>query len=199
MTERRMTTLISKVPLRRWLTAQLQERGLQFSAADLAALIENVSPKVSQSVLSYALDFIRPHTLGMGLKIARLSDTQVEVTIPFRTRNLTENHEIDESVCTAAAIEGARCLWLRHAPIGQLSFSVVEMRFKKFRPLHGPCRARMELSEVTREKVLVDLRRRQFSECTNSISLFDDKDQNVAEISARLELKWTPALNSTKD
>ena len=211
MTEQRMTTLISRAPfmpllfkknlakaeteIRRW----LQDRGVQFSPADFAALIENISPAASQGVLSYALDFIRPLAVGMGLKIARLSDTQVEVTIPFRTKNLTENQEIDESVCPTAAIEGARNLWRRHAPLGHLEIRVLELRFKKHRRLEMSCRARMELSEPMREKVLAQLRRQRLSECENNIALFDDKDQKVAEISARLELKWTPALNSTKD
>ncbi len=215
MSEQRMTTLISKAPflpsalknlaqknlakaeteIRRW----LQDRGLPISPADLAALIENVSPAASQGVLSYALDFIRPLALGMGLKIARLSDTQVEVSIPFRLKNQTENHEMDESVCTVAAIEAARNLWRRHAPMGNLEIRVLEMRFKKHRLIQESCRARMELSEALREKVLAQLRRQRVSECENNIALFDDKDQKVAEISARLELKWTPALNSTKD
>ena len=199
MTERRMTTLISKTPFLPQLRTWLQSHGMQFSPADLAALIENVSPKASQGILSYALDFIRPLAVGMGLKIARLSDTQVEVSIPFRPKNLTENGEIDESVCTTAAIEGARSLWRRHAPMGTLHLSVLEMRFKKHRELQGSCRARMELSESSREKVLAQLRRHRVSECENNIALFDDKDQKVAEISVRLELKWTPALNSTKN
>ena len=215
MTEQRMTTLISKASflprifknlgkknwtkadteIRRW----LQEKGVQFSPTDFAALIENISPSSSNNVLSFALEFIRPFTLGMGLKIARLSDTQVEVTIPFRTKNLTENNEIDESVCTTAAIEGVRNLWRRHAPLGHLELRVLEMRFKKHRLLNGPCRARMELSEAAREKVLTQLRRQRVTECENNIALFDEKDQKVAEITARLELRWTPALNSNKD
>ena len=211
MTEQRMTTLISKAPFLPTLfrknlvkvetefRAWLQRHGVQFSPADFAALVENVSPKASQGILSYALDFIRPLALGMGLKIARLSDTQVEVSIPFRAKNLTENGEIDESVCTAAAIEGARSLWRRHAPMGHLQLSVLELRFKKHRLIQSACRARMELSESSREKVLAQLRRHRVSECENNISFFDDKDQKIAEISARLELKWTPALNSSKD
>ena len=77
MTEQRMTTLISRAPfmpllfkknlakaeteIRRW----LQDRGVQFSPADFAALIENISPAASQGVLSYALDFIRPLAVGI--------------------------------------------------------------------------------------------------------------------------------------
>ena len=215
MTEQRMTTLISKTPFlpnlfkkklakaetdfRLWLQTQIRNHGVQISTSDLAALIENISPKASQNVLSYALDFFSPIAMGMGLKIARLSDTQVEVVIPFRKKNLTENHELNESVCTTAAVEGVRCLWRRHAPLGQLEIKVLEMRFKKHRLLQGACRARMELSPAHREKVLAQLRRQQISECENNIALYDDKDQKVAEISVRLELKWTPALNSTKD
>jgi hypothetical protein len=206
-----MTTLISKSPIvpslvrknldraeneiRRW----MREQGLDFSTSDLAAIVENISPLAARGFLSYALDFVRPLTMGMGLRMARLSDTQVEVVIPYRTKNLTENGELDESVCTVAATEGVKQIWRRHAPLGHVEIDVLEMRFKKHQQLTSGGRARMELDEGLREKVLAQLRETRQSRCENNVAIFDDKDQKVAEISVKIELKWTPALNSTKD
>jgi hypothetical protein len=176
----------------------LEKRGVQLTPADLAALLEQISPRSSKEFLSYALDLLRPFTAGLGFRIARLSDTQVEIVIPDRTRNLTENREIHEAVLSAAGIEAFRQLWLRHAPLGNMVLDVQETTFKKFHPVKGPCRAKMELSETTREKILAQLRSKRKSESDAQISVFDENDQKVAELTVKADLKWTPALKSSK-
>ncbi len=202
MTQQRMTTLPIKKNLQKVeseIRRLLADRGLQISSPDIAALLEYLSPSSSKTILSYALDILRPFNAGLGLRFARLSDTQVEIVIPERSKNLLDDGQLNESVVTAAAGEAVRNLWFRHAPIGNLVISTLELTFKKHQPIKGDCRLRMELSESAREKVLAQLRHQQRAESESELSLFDDKDQKVAELVVRIGLKWTPALNSSKD
>ena len=202
MTQQRMTSFPIRKNLQKVegeIRKLLATRGLQISSPDLAALIEYLSPSSSKTLLSYALDFVRPFNAGLGLRFARISDTQVEIVIPKRSKNTLEDGQINEAVITAAAAEAVRMLWLRHAPLGNFELSTLEMSLKKHHPVKGSCRLRMELPESAREKVLAQLRTRRHAESENELSLFDDKDQKVAELTVKIGLKWTPALKSSKD
>jgi hypothetical protein len=202
MTQQRMTSFPIRKNLQKVegeIRRLLADRGLQISSPDLVALIEYLSPSSSKAILSYALDIIRPFNAGLGLRFARLSDTQIEIVIPARSKNLLEHGQINESVMTAAASEAARALWYRHAPLGHLEIDVTEMVFKKHHSIKGTCRLRMELPEPAREKVLAQLRKQRHAESESEMSVFDEKDQKVAELTVKIGLKWTPALNSSKD
>lgn len=208
MNQQWLTTLMSKgieleQSLRRQvqeakdgLKAQLDERGIRLSAADMAALLEEVSPKASHAALSYALDIIRPFSAGMGLRVSRLSDTQVEMVLPARSRNLTELKTMHEGAYTTAGIEAAKLLWMRHAPMGNFEISVGKLDLTIFKDLSADCRIRMELQETTRELVLAELRAHRESNTDVELKYFDENDQAVAELRLQLKFKHTPALAS---
>ena len=208
MNQQWLTTLMSKgieleQSLRRQvqeakdgLKAQLDERGIRLSAADMAALLEEVSPKASHAALSYALDIIRPFSAGMGLRVSRLSDTQVEMVLPARSRNLTELKTMHEGAYTTAGIEAAKLLWMRHAPMGNFEISVGRIDLQIFKDLSSDCRIRMELQETTRELVLAELRAHRESNSGVELKYFDENDQAVAELRLQLKFKHTPALAS---
>lgn len=177
------------------LKSQLEDRGIRLSAADLAALLEEVSPKASHAALSYALDMVRPFSAGMGLRISRLSDTQVEMVIPARTRNLSEVKQMHEGAITTAAIEAAKLLWMRHAPIGTFEVTVSRVEADFFKSQTEDCRVRMELPETTREMVLAALREHREAKAEAELKVFDDHDQAVAELQLHLSFKHTPALS----
>lgn len=177
------------------LKSQLEDRGIRLSAADLAALLEEVSPKASHAALSYALDMVRPFSAGMGLRISRLSDTQVEMIMPARTRNMNEQNQLHEGAMTAAAVEAAKLLWMRHAPMGNFEITVSRMQCEFFKIQTDEVRLRMELPESTRETVLAELRDRRESKAEAELMIFDDHDQAVAEVHLHLVFKHTPALS----
>ncbi len=177
------------------LKSQLEDRGIRLSAADLAALLEEVSPKASHAALSYALDMVRPFSAGMGLRISRLSDTQVEMVIPARTRNLSEVKQMHEGAITTAAIEAAKLLWMRHAPIGNFEVTVSRVEAEFFKNQTEDCRVRMELPETTRELVLAALRDHREAKAETELKVFDDHDQAVAELQLHLSFKHTPVLS----
>ncbi|WP_413943536.1 hypothetical protein [Bdellovibrio sp. HCB-162] len=176
------------------LKSQLEDRGIRLSAADLAALLEEVSPKASHAALSYALDIVRPFSAGMGLRISRLSDTQVEMVIPSRTRNFTETNHMHEGAITTAAIEAAKLLWMRHAPIGNFEITVTRLESEFFKEQSEDCRVRMELPETTREVVLAELRDHREAKAEAELKVFDSNEQAVAELRLNLSFKHTPAL-----
>ncbi|WP_347357400.1 DUF4442 domain-containing protein [Bdellovibrio sp.] len=178
------------------LKSQLEDRGIRLSAADLAALLEEVSPKASHAALSYALDIVRPFSAGMGLRISRLSDTQVEMAVPARTRNLNEVKTLHEGALTTAAIEAAKLLWARHAPMGTFDIHVSRLESEFFKVTSDECRIRMELPETTREVVLAEIRDRRESKADAELKVFDSNDQAVAEFRLQMSFKHTPALSS---
>lgn len=176
------------------LKTQLEERGIRMSAADLAALLEEVSPKVSHAALSYALDVVRPFSAGMGLRVSRLSDTHVEMVIPTRTRNLNEQGFLHEGALSTAAIEAAKLLWMRHAPMGNFTIQVTKLEIESFRELSEDGRLRLEVSESTKEVVLAEIRDTRESEADADVRIADENEQTVAEIRMHLKFKHTPAL-----
>ncbi|MEK2689143.1 DUF4442 domain-containing protein [Bdellovibrio sp. GT3] len=177
------------------LKTQLEDRGIRLSAADLAALLEEVSPKVSHAALGYALDIVRPFSAGMGLRISRLKDTQIEIVIPARTRNMNELKQMHEGALLSAAIEAVKILWMRHAPLGNFEIAVTRIESEFFKVQTGECRLRMELAENIREVVLADLRDRRESATTADVQVFDENDQAVGSVQLQLKLKHTPALS----
>lgn len=174
---------------------QLEERGIRLSAADLAAMLEEVSPKASHAALSYALDIVRPFSAGMGLRISRLSDTQVEMVIPARTRNLSDTKAMHEGALLTAAIEAAKLLWMRHAPLGNFEIIVLRAEADFFKAQSEDCRLRMELSESVRELILSEVRERRESQTEAEIKIFDEHDQAVGSVILQLKLKHTPAIS----
>ena len=174
---------------------QLEDRGIRLSAADLAALLEEVAPKASHAALSYALDIVRPFSSGMGLRVSRLSDTQVEMILPARTHNLNEQNKIHEGALITAAIEAAKLLWSRHSPMGNFEINISKAELEVFKVLGNECRLRMELSETNREAHLGEIRDRRESTADAEIKFFDDHEQQTAEVRLQLQLKHTPALS----
>ncbi|MNY35376.1 hypothetical protein D3C86_1697750 [compost metagenome] len=164
------------------------------SAADLAALLEEVSPKVSHAALSYALDVVRPFSAGMGLRVSRLSDTHVEMIIPTRTRNLNEQGFLHEGALSTAAIEAAKLLWMRHAPMGTFAIQVTKLEIELFRELSEEGRLRLEVPESTKEVVLAEVRDTRESEADADVRIADENEQTVAEVRMKLKFKHTPAI-----
>lgn len=175
---------------------ELESRGLNLSAADLAALIEEVAPTASRVALSGALDFLRPFTAGLGLRVARLSDTQLELVIPARERNLGSDGHLHEGVLIGAGIEAAKLLWSRHAPLGVFEADVRSLSFEMHRSTAKTVRVRLELQETSRENTLAILRKEREATSDLSLRYLDDDEQSVADLGLSLKLRHTPTLQN---
>lgn len=195
------TTLLSKglslnQQLNQQIEKQLASRGLRLNAVDFAGFIEHWAPRTSRDALSYVLNFMRPVVLGMGFRISRLTDEKVEVIIPFRSKNKNEEGALHESVLLAAGIEGAKTLWLRHAPLGEFHFQIEEFSFKNIKNSAREVRMRLEAPETLRQSVLGQLRVVNRASIENHIQFFEDGDQLVAELQLRLQVSTTSLLGS---
>lgn len=177
------------------LKEQLEQRGIRVSASDLAAIVEEVAPAASRAAVSYVVDFMRPFAAGMGLRFARLSDTQVEVVLPLKTRNaLGETEEFHAGAVTTAAIEAVRALWMRHAPLGEFKIEVISLNADFIANSHEDCRLRAELVEEEREECLTLLRSQQEATSEMDVQVVTERDQVVAKIYIKLKLHHTPAI-----
>lgn len=178
------------------LKKELESRGLRLSAADLAALVEDVAPVASRGALNAALDFLRPFTAGLGFRISRLSDTQIEIVVPVRSRNLNDDGRLHEGVALSAGIEAAKLLWERHAPLGVFETEVRSLSFEQHRRGQGDLRVRLEISETSRENLLSRLRQSREALSEMSLRFVDDGEQTVADMNLCLRLKHIPSLET---
>lgn len=206
-----MTTLLSKgIELEQGLRRQfesaqsqlkreLEDRGIRLSAADFAALIEEVAPRSSRQALSYALDLLRPFSAGMGFRISKLSDEKIELVIPNRPRNRNEAGDLHEGALITGGLEAAKLMWSRHAPVGHFEILIKTLQFQNLRSSKQDLRCRLELSETSREAALSQLRSRREADCELQVSFFEEGDQAVADLQLLLKLKLTPTLNPPEE
>ena len=180
------------------LKKELESRGIRLSTADFAALLEEFAPSASRAAMSSVLEFMKPFTAGLGLRVARLSDAQVEVIVPPRSRNLNEAGHLHEAVLLAASSEACGLLLKRHAPMGKFVIQTKTARIEILREMKDEARVRWEFVETVREKVLSELRQQRRSEIEAQLRIVDENEQVMAEVSLTLSLTHVPALESTQ-
>ncbi len=174
--------------------SQLEERGIRLSAADFAAMLEEISPKASHAALGYALDMTRPFTSGMGLRISQLSDEHIEMILPARTRNLNDEKEMHEGAILAASVEAVKILWMRHAPVGDFKIKIQKMSFESVKHVNQDSRIRVELSESVRENSLAALRVHRQTQLSMNVQIQDEQEQTIASVQIEVDLQHTPSL-----
>lgn len=190
----RMTTLFQKTKSE--IELELKNLGFNLSASDISSLLEEISPEKSRTALSYILNYIRPWTQGLGLRVVRLSDSQVEIVIPPHSRNKNNQNEIHIGTFVPAALEAAQIFWARHLP-GPFDLSVETVFLKNVLPITSEVRLRTEFDHVLRESFLAMLRSTSIQKLEMSFQLYNEQDQLGAEILIQFVLKATPILNST--
>lgn len=203
----RMTTLIQKSKvlnrLSRDLKSQLSElkielesRGIRWSPMDMATLVEQVSPQGSRIALGYVLDYVRPFSSGMGFRITRLSDTQIEILIPDRLRNRTDDGHMHEATLLPAALEAMKIFWQRHGE------ETIQIRLLKetshwHQTLVGPMRLKTEMSSPQRELILSQLRQNSRQKFEMKFQIYDQQEKLVAEIETQALIQKVPQLDSS--
>ena len=116
------------------------------------------------------------------------------MVIPSRTRNLNETNVMHEGALTTAAIEAAKLLWSRHAPMGDFEVKISRIESSFYKNQTEDVRVRLELPETTREMVLSALRTHREAKAEAEVKIFDDHDQAVADLHLHLNFTHTPAL-----
>ncbi|MBX3032620.1 MAG: hypothetical protein KF865_01765 [Bdellovibrionaceae bacterium] len=178
------------------LKKELESRGLRLSPADLAALLEEMAPAASRAALSSALDYLRPFSAGLGFRVSRLSDTQIEMIVPARSRNCNEEGHLHEGALVTAGIEAAKLLWTRHAPLGEFKIQVTSAAFESHRPTRADARVRLELVETAREILLSQLRKNREVTSETALRFVDESEQSIGDLRLTLLLRYTPSLEA---
>lgn len=169
-------------------------KGIRPHIVDFMSYVEKWTPQASREALSYFLDFFRSSTLGMGIRVSKLNDTQIEVVLPKRPRNLDEEGGWLDSAVITAAVESFKILWLRHAPVGEFHFSIQKLVYekRKIEAASETLRVRYEMSAEARESALTELRINSTTNVDTSLFIFDEKDVVVSEV--KIITRLTSAL-----
>lgn len=179
--------------------SKLEEKGLRAAPEDFIALIEDNSPEGIKRALNYALDLFKPFFVGAGFRLARLSNTQVELIVPIKERNINEKGQIHEGVLISASIEATKAILKRHTPIGaELVYSVTKCQFEKINDSQraSDCRLRTELSETAIEATLAQLREYNKATVDSLITVVDDKELMLAQVHLSLGVQQVLSLTS---
>ena len=101
-----------------------------------------------------------------------------------------------EAVLLAAAIEGAKTLWLRHAPLGDFHIRIDEINIKNLKASTSEIRMRLEVPETIRQSILGQLRVMNRAQVENHIQFFEEGDQLIAESTLHLTVSTTSLLEA---
>lgn len=152
------------------------------------------SPRIRRS-LSYALEWFRPHLRSMGVRISRLSLSQVEVVLPSLKRNSDERGDTLDGVVIAAALQAHRFLWQINSPEGNVQFKITGLNWQAHGRLHGELRVRAELKDLTRENFLLELNSFKQSKQKMLLFVLSAEEQIRAELEVDAEFYLVESLD----
>lgn len=208
----RMTTLIQKtlnlsyknldsslraslLSLKNELQKEMESRGLRFTMVDFSALIEEQSPESSRFILGFMLNFLRPFSAGMGFRVTRISDTQVEIIVPWKFRNRSDRGHLHEASLLPAALEAAQIFWQRHIDVPiQILLQSETTRWQQ--QMSEDARVRLEVSPPTREFIVSQLREQAQQLVDMKFQVYGDADRLTAELDLQVLIKRDLTLNS---
>jgi hypothetical protein len=210
----RMTTLIQKTldrslkkinggfksqlfGLKKELEMELKDRGLQFTMVDFAAFIEEVSPNGSKAALGFMLNFLRPFSAGMGFRVTRISDSQIEIVIPWKFRNRNDQGHLHEATLLPAAIEAAQIFWQRHLE-GPIEIQLLSESSKIHQVMNEDARLRAEIPSGYREFILSQLRENPRQAVEMKFQIYGAQDRLNAEIEIKILVQKTLTLSQKK-
>ena len=98
-----------------WLEAA---RPLWKKPDQMGLLIEEWSPWLSRQWLTYLPQLTAPHELGMGMTITSCTDNQVEILLPAKWKNQSQERQIHHGAIITAAEHCFKILWGRHLDPG---------------------------------------------------------------------------------
>ncbi len=126
--------------------------------------------------------------MALGLNVKALSDINVEVEVPLTPLN-SESGQMRPSALIAAGEFASRVLWQRHLTPGleELTLKSVHCRFLK--PALSSIRARAEILEPERERILRKIRAGEEAEYEMPVVFIDSKDQQVTNLNCIWGLK----------
>jgi hypothetical protein len=174
-----------------------QLRKLQSLAKEISGqVLDQAEDGALKRSLNSALDLLRPHSLSLGLRIARLSDSLCELVIPRKDRNLDEQGHILEGVLISSAVEAFKILLRRNLGSNELQIVCKHASFELLRLGQGDLRVRANLPEIQRESLLAELGRAKQTQIEAPVLIFEKTEQLCAQvqmsfyISQQSKIEW---------
>ncbi len=186
------------IALKSDLQKELESRGLQFTMVDFAVLIEEVSPDRSRAALGFMLNFLRPFSAGMGFRVTRLSDTQIEMIIPCKFRNRNDQGQLHVATFLPAALEATQIFWQRHLD-GAVEIQLMSEVLKVHQMIAEDARLRTEVSVAYREFVLSQLRESPCQMIEMKFQIYGSQDRLSAELDLKIQAQKKLTLSQQKD
>jgi hypothetical protein len=151
--------------------------------------LEQWSPTLAKRIWGLASIFEAPLTVALGLKVRSLNDLHSEIEVPLNRFTRNESGEIQSSVILAAGEFASKVLWQRHLnpDLEVMRLDSIHCRF--LRPALTAAKARTELAEPEREKILRRLKSGEEADCEMSVVFVDHKDQQVAALNCVWRLR----------
>ncbi|PWU22086.1 MAG: hypothetical protein C5B49_01650 [Bdellovibrio sp.] len=135
----------------------------------------------ARALFASALEFLKPHHLALGLRVAKLSRTRLEVVVPHRWRNQLEAEELDPGILTTASAMGAQLL-MRRMDLPDLGpMTIEEIHFFRHSKLAGDLRGRLEFSKLAQEAFRAELKKKTKTKLELLMIFFDQFDRRVAD------------------
>lgn len=158
-------------------------------------IVDAIQSRKTRALLNSALEFVKPHHLALGLRIARLSTTHVEVVVPVLAKTKTETGELDPGVLTSAALMSVELLMRRTdlSDLGDLELG--QIQFSRLAALKQEVRGRLELPKLAQEALRVDLRKQGRADLELQMIFFDEDDRRVADCQMNYQCKFVQKLD----
>lgn len=161
----------------------------------MGEIVDSLQSRKTRALLNSALEFVKPHHLAQGIRVARLSTTHVEVVVPLLAKTKTETGELDPGVLVSAALMSVELL-MRRSDLSDLGdLELVQMQFSRLASLRKEVRGRLELSKISQEALRVDLRKTGQAEMDLQMIFFDEDDRRLADCHMSYRCKFVQKLD----
>ncbi len=158
-------------------------------------IVDSLQSRRARSLFNSALEFVKPHHLALGIRVARLSTTHVEVVIPILAKTKTETGELDPGVLTSAALMSVELL-MRRTDLSDLGdMEMLELHFSRLLSMKREVRGRLELSKLAQETLRIDLRKSGQADLELQMIFFDADDRRVADCQLTYRCKFVQKLD----
>lgn len=161
----------------------------------ISSWIETKSPWLNRQFLTAASNLIEPFLVGMGLRVEKIGEESVEVSMPDIWRNQGENGSIHTGAIVSLGEFTTRLYWEYHLDVRRSEMRTEAIRMRSISKSTGSLKAVFRMSVSEREAILHRMRAQGRADVETLASVYDRSGRLVAEVEVDWEL-WRPlALN----
>ena len=164
----------------------------------LGQWIEAKSPWLNRRFLGVASNLIEPFLVGMGLKVDRLGEEVVEVSMPGSWRNQGEGGTNHTGALVSLGEFAVRLYWEFHLDVRRNEIQTKRVQMRVLVRPTGDMKGVFRLPVSEREAILHRLRSDGIATAETQTLVYDKAGRLVAEVEVDWELRRQLALGSRK-